>query len=541
MVDVALVLPPISKPCEPEPSVTALLPHLIRAGFSVELFDANLISQEGLVSQEFLQKAAEGLTGAPHTLAARSSRNAGRAWEALRGPKAWSDPAFYRASLDTLTQAHKSLSRSLGGRISLSDYLHPTLSPLSSADLAAAAELPDLIPTASLLSEAVDEILARDPRIIALSFTYLSQALHGWALAGLLRKKGFTGLLIAGGALITSWIRSLTPASPAFLAFDALVVGPGEKILAQISATGQIPDLPGVLAPKSGFWRPEPGDDAEISFNPEGLALDWSRYLSPGGILPVAASRGCYWSKCAFCPEARSPYRSADPVALANSIIRLAEQGGPTHVHFTDNALSPAHLKTFARFLGPAGIKWYGFARLEKNFTTPGLMDELYRGGCRMLQFGIESATPRLLELYRKGATVEGAATITRAASSAGIRVFGYFLFGAPTETEEEARTTLNWIRENSDALTFVNLSIMNLPREGEITNDPERFGVGPLEGGDGKNDLSLYAGYAGENTIDRRGIRRLLGEAKRDATLRELINRSPRGFTSNHAAFAPL
>ncbi|MCK7468419.1 MAG: hypothetical protein MZU91_10120 [Desulfosudis oleivorans] len=28
-----------------------------------------------------------------------------------------------------------------------------------------------------------------------------------------------------------------------------------------------------------------------------------NRYLSPGFILPYSAARGCWWRKCAFCPE----------------------------------------------------------------------------------------------------------------------------------------------------------------------------------------------------------------------------------------------
>jgi radical SAM superfamily enzyme YgiQ (UPF0313 family) len=235
------------------------------------------------------------------------------------------------------------------------------------------------------------------------------------------------------------------------------------------------------------------------------------------------------------------PYRPADPERLASAILRARDRHGIRHVHFTDNALSPAHLRRLAETLAGEGIGWYGFTRIEPQLADPAFLQLLARGGCGMLQLGIETASPRLLARMGKGTDVELAERVVAGAAEAGIRVYGYFLFGLPTETEEEARRTAEWIRARGDRITFLNLSIMNFPRDGEMERAPEQFGVDGLRLLDGRNDLSLYWGYDAAEGIDRARVRRILGEAKRDPVIRRAVQRTPRGFSANHALFAPI
>jgi hypothetical protein len=479
------------------------------------------------------------------TSAHRSPLRAANALSALRDEKTYRAPAAYRQALSDLSEALRTVGRALDVRMTPSDFLHPALSPLSSGDLARVARDPEMLPGWEALDVAAREILDAAPGVVGVSASYLSQALHAYALAGLLRKRGFGGLLLLGGGVVGSWAARLQPDSPAFDAWDALVRGPGEEPLRLAALAGTVPDVEGVLAPRFGLWNvAKSSRETPVSFRPDASTLAWGDYLAPGGILPVAASRGCYWARCAFCPEAagsRQPYRAADAEQLAADLIKIRDRHGIRRVHFTDNAVSPAHMRRFAALFRGQGISWYGFARIEKTLAEPGFLESLAEGGCTMLQLGIESATPRLLDGMKKGIDIGLADRIVRRAAEAGIRVYGYFLFGLPTETQDEARRTLDWIAERADCLTFLNLSLMNLPRDGEMEEMPERFGVEVLKTLDGRNDLSLYWGFSGGETVDRRQLRRLLAEARKDPALRAVLARTPKGFTSNHAAFSPL
>jgi hypothetical protein len=547
---VVLASPPVSKPCEPDPALLVLAGYLRERGCEVSVFDANLGFFEELLSTESLRScyaAPEGKERSrpEETSAKRAVGNVARALERLKRPEIYESFGVYRSALGEVAEGLRLASRTLGVHISLSDFIHPVLSPLSSEDLASAAREPELLGTAGALEKSAGEILALDPSIVGISASYLSQALHGFALAGLLRRKGFAGTLVLGGGLVNSWGMCLRPEMELFDIFDAVVTGPGEEALFAMAKAGGVADAPGVLAPRSSVWNPSlEGERREVSFNPSCEGLRWQSYLAPAPVLPVSASRGCYWAKCAFCPEAsgdRQPYRAANAGELVGKILEARDRHGIRFVHFTDNALSPAHLAKIAEGLRGEGVKWYGFSRMEEQLTEPAFIEALAEGGCAMLQFGFESATKRLLDLMRKGIDPERGAKVAALAHRHGIRVYGYFLFGLPTESIEEARATVEWIKARGEEITFLNLSLMNFPRGGEMESSPEDFGIDTLSERAGRNDLSLYLDFGGENTLERRELRRLLSEAKRDPVIKKMLLRTPPWFSSNHAAFAPL
>lgn len=550
---VVLVIPPMAKACEPDPAALVLAGHLEARNIAVRVVDANLRFQQALADPVRLSRYAERVCrpeiGARETIPAASAHRAvsglPRAAACLTGQAAYTSPAGYRAAVNTLAEGYRLVSRALGVQLTISDFVHPRLSPLRSGDLAASAGDPDLLGTADLLAPTVEEILRSRPTLVGISVTYLSQALHGFALAGLLRRAGYGGTLLLGGGLVGSWIPRLTADSPVFGPWDGLVAGPGEEALEAAARSGGVADAPGVLAPRLGIRRlPQRSTRGEVGFEPHVDTLPWREYLAPSPVLPLTASRGCYWARCAFCPEAAGamqPYQPADPERLASSILRARDRHGIRYAHFTDNALSPTHLRRLAEALKGEGIGWYGFTRIEPQLADPAFLQLLARGGCGMLQLGIETASPRLLARMGKGTDVELAARVVEGAAEAGIRVYGYFLFGLPTETEEEARRTAEWIGERGGRISFLNLSIMNFPRDGEMEKTPERFGVDGLKPLDGRNDLSLYWGYDASEGIDRARVRRILGEAKRDPAIRRALQRTPRGFSANHALFAPL
>ena len=61
---------------------------------------------------------------------------------------------------------------------------------------------------------------------------------------------------------------------------------------------------------------------------------------------------------------------------------------------------------------------------------------------------GLEVASDRLLELMKKGVTVEQVARVTRAFTDAGVMVHAYLMYGFPTETEQETIDALERVRQ---------------------------------------------------------------------------------------------
>ncbi len=540
---VVLAIPPVAKPSEPTPGVLALAAHLAARGVPVGVVDANLAFHEALLEPRALEAArarleARAAPRALRTAALRAARRLRGALGDLRDPGAYRDRARYTAALETLRSAYRAHGRDRGLRLSVSDLEHPRWSPLSSRDLAAVARDPGALGLDDLLAPPVREILAGDPGLVGLSVTFLSQALAAFAMAGLLRRAGYRGLLVLGGALVGSWARHLTPRSEALSAWDAVVVGPGEPALEAL-CRGRF-DAPGVLAPGRGAWRPSPGTPGPLADGTAGLP--WGRYLAPGPVVPLATCRGCYWRRCTFCPEhaqGGGRFRMHPGDAVAAAVLGARQRVGARWFHLTDEAVPPATLRALARGLRGRGVGWYGFVRPEPALLDPGLCRALARAGCAMLQVGIETLSQPLLDATRKGIRADRAGPIVRNLAGAGIRTHVYLLFGLPGQTRQEAEEAAAWAREHAAWITYLNLALFHLPRGSRLEADLAARGeLGPE---DPARDLSLYRPLRAGGSWPRPEVRRFLGALRSDPVIGPILDRTPPGFTANHAAFAPL
>ncbi|MBE0616541.1 MAG: radical SAM protein, partial [Proteobacteria bacterium] len=468
---VLLVQPPHAKACEPPPGLLALAGHLRSRGVMVTVADLNVEVQERLLSEVSLKAAAgalaaRGESGATLSSARRAVRRALAGLAALRREETYRTWVAYRGAADALAEGWAAVSRARGARLSISDLDVPGLSPLSSRDLRAVAESPELLPLAPELGAAAAPLLALDPALIGISATYLSQALPAFALAGHLRREGYRGRLLLGGSLVNSWAPRLRASSPLFQVWDGMVVGPGEAALETLALGRDPAEAPGLLAPAVGAWDVTgTAAHSPMCFAPDPAGLPWNRYLAPGPILPLAASRGCYWRRCAFCPEAaqdRQPFRAGAPDTLAEAILRARDAVGASRVHLTDDAVPPGTLRRLARRLRGEGLHWYGFARLERQFLDPAFAHELAEGGCVLLQLGVETASQVLLDRMGKGTRAADAGRVLGNLTTAGIRTYVYLLFGLPGESPAEAEQTLAWAAEHAPWITFANLALFH-------------------------------------------------------------------------------
>ena len=68
--------------------------------------------------------------------------------------------------------------------------------------------------------------------------------------------------------------------------------------------------------------------------------------------------------------------------------------------------------------------------------------------GCIAVSGGLEVASDRLLELIKKGVTVEQVAQVTQNFAEAGIMVHAYLMYGYPTQTIQETIDSLEMVRQ---------------------------------------------------------------------------------------------
>jgi hypothetical protein len=176
------------------------------------------------------------------------------------------------------------------------------------------------------------------------------------------------------------------------------------------------------------------------------------RLWSDGRWNKLTVAHGCYWKKCSFCDVSLdyiSRYETASAGLLVDRIEAIIAETGQTGFHFVDEAAPPKILKALSEELirRKVVISWWGNIRFEKTFT-PDLCELLAQSGCIAMSGGLEVASDRLLDLMKKGVSVEQVAQVTKGFSDAGILVHAYLMYGFPTQTTQETVDSLEYVRQ---------------------------------------------------------------------------------------------
>ena len=501
-----LIHPPLVKPSEPPPGIAKLFGALSGYGVPCRLVDANLEGILYLLARE---------VSPPDTWGRRAASSVRRNIASLRAMDAYRSPDRYKRAVTDLSRVLEMAAADTGVCMGLANYRHRSLSPVKSADLIRAAAEPEMNPFYPYFRERLSAVIAEAaPALVGISLNYLSQALSAFAMIGYLRKEHPGLRIVLGGGLVTSWMRNPGWKMPFAGLVDHLVAGPGETALLALA----------------GIEEGEP-----TRTRPRYDVLPMAHYFAPGPVLPYSASSGCYWNRCAFCPERaeRNPYAKTPDRTVIEDLASLTAEVKPSLIHLVDNALSPSLMRTLAQT--PPGAPWYGFARITEDLADPDFCMALKRSGCAMLKVGLESGDQGVLDAMDKGVDLNVASVALGALKKAGIATYVYLLFGTPSETEREAQRTLSFTAAHADLIDFLNVAVFNLPAHApeERLLDTEPFYEG---------DLCLYRAFVHPKGWDRRRVRLFLDRRfRKEPAIAAILRRDPPFFTSNHAPFFSL
>ena len=329
-------------------------------------------------------------------------------------------------------------------------------------DLRASLEAP---PT--LVGELLDEIAATyQADLVGLSAPFPGNVYGAFRIARAVKGRAKTAL---GGGYVNTELRELTDPR-VFDYFDFITLDDGEApMLALIDhlktggplfrtfvrreakvelATTEMHDIP-IRDAGTPTYDGLPLDRYVSLFE---MLNPMHRLWSDGRWNKLTIAHGCYWKQCTFCDvtlDYIARYDRAPADLLVDRIEQLIAETGETGFHFVDEAAPPAALEALANKLVERGvvITWWGNVRFEKAFT-PELAELLARSGCVAISGGLEVASDRLLQLMKKGVTVEQVARVTRAFADAGIMVHAYLMYGFPTETAQDTIDALERVRQ---------------------------------------------------------------------------------------------
>lgn len=162
------------------------------------------------------------------------------------------------------------------------------------------------------------------------------------------------------------------------------------------------------------------------------------------------SSRGCPY-RCIFCEAGGTKWRARSPANIVAEFKECYEKYNIREIDIFDSSftINKKRVLELCRLLKETGlnkkIAWN--VRSRVNTIDVEVLEALKEGGCYRIFYGIESGDSEILKKLRKEISLERVREIIVQTRKAGISPFGYFLIGAPGETRESARKTIDFAK----------------------------------------------------------------------------------------------
>jgi radical SAM superfamily enzyme YgiQ (UPF0313 family) len=274
-------------------------------------------------------------------------------------------------------------------------------------------------------------------------------------------RRCFKGPLILGGTGFSvaphGWMQRIEA--------DCGVIGEGERafpeVLARLESGRSLEGIDGVITtPKNG--SPVSELSATVIERLSELPLPahdlcgYARYLNRGGFVGVQTKRGCPLG-CVYCiyPQLEGQrYRLRPPEAVVEEIEKVVVRSKLQHFFFVDSVFNDPRKHALAVCAALARrrlpMQWTAFC------NPLGFDEEMARAmaeaGCTGVEFGLDVATPKMLEALGKPFGQDEIKIALQAARDAGLPFVSYMLFGGPGETWADVQDTQSFLNECAPA-----------------------------------------------------------------------------------------
>ncbi len=333
----------------------------------------------------------------------------------------------------------------------------------------------------------ISKIIDKHAEFIAISLNSSSQIISGLTLTKLLKERTKAHINIGGNFF--GRIADELKNHPDFFDIyaDSVSIEEGEGPIIEVAKfiNGEIPieKVPNFLFKKNGIVIKNDKMTPIKLDKMANLNLDdynFSKYFTPKIVLPYQTSRGCYWGKCSFCDQdfgQNFNLKNSDKVI--NEIKELNEKYDITGFEFIDESVSPTYLQDFSNKLlsNNINIEFFCDARLETAFSQE-ILNNAYKAGLRMILWGLESGSRKVLELINKGIDLDKRFEILENAKNAGIWNFAFIFFGFPTETVEDAKMTVKMLVDKNDVIHSYGRSVFTMGRHAKLAQNPKKYGI---------------------------------------------------------------
>lgn len=180
-------------------------------------------------------------------------------------------------------------------------------------------------------------------------------------------------------------------------------------------------------------------------------------------VLPYMATRGCPHSCTFCCRNMGRQIRRKNPELVLEEIEYLVKTYNLDEVYLEDDNFT-ASIKFATTVLDgiierklPIAIKLANGVRIDTLDNK--ILEKLRLAGCYSLSFGLESGSPKVLQLMNKNLDLKNVRRIVSMIKSNGFLVGANMIIGYPGETENDIWESYSYFKSlNLDSIAIVNL-----------------------------------------------------------------------------------
>jgi len=330
----------------------------------------------------------------------------------------------------------------------------------------------------------VDYLKKTKPRFVGLA-TFVTDFDQSHTLAEIIKRETGVSIIVGNAHPSISPEDFIYPSSP----FDIAIMGEGEITLKEILLSdfdkSKLSEINGVSyldGDKCKTTEKRKIMDLKDCGMPAYHKIDTARYAKPtkyiirrmpASCAVIYTGRGCPF-KCGFCaansvwnanscPEGQSFVRKRPVDIVIKELEILEKKYGFDFFYIMDDTfgITEKDVTEFCEAYQKSGLTmlWGAETRVNSScFKHENLLKLLKDSGCLQLDFGVETGSPKLLKVIRKGITIDQIYQAFALCKKYNIRTFANILLNLPTETEDDIQMTDKLLKEINP--TYVSIGV---------------------------------------------------------------------------------
>ena len=271
-------------------------------------------------------------------------------------------------------------------------------------------------------------------------------------------------IVVVGGAH-----SNVLPSYPLkFGCFDISVHGEGERaaiaLWDKLDAGEPYEDVAGIAFRRNGNVVVNPKQ--ELISDLDSLPMP-ARHLFPMDkytslYSTMGTSRGCPFA-CSFCSNNTAlgrKYRFRSSDSVTSEIELLTKRYGIKRLYFREDlfTLNRQRVMDLCDKIRSKGlsIEWECESRVDT--VDKNVLIALKKAGCKLIWFGVESGSQRILDVLNKNISIPQVRETYRLCHDVGLKAGASFIIGVPGETDEDIKKTSDLANEIKPAFTWFNI-----------------------------------------------------------------------------------